>query len=254
MASGWDAENYSQNFTFVPAYGRELVDILRPEKDEKILDLGCGTGVLTSEIATQCREVIGVDRDANMITHAKRAYPHIQFLRRDAGHLNLAQSFDAVFSNAALHWMKLEEVFPEVAKVLNPSGRLVVEMGGIGNIAAIEKAIDEAFKKLSIDSSKIEKPWHFRTPAETASLLERNHFEVRYMHLYDRPTHLPSGTGGLLGWMKMFAGSFLKFVPLAEHERFLNEIEKAAKPALWKDGAWYADYRRFHFVAIKKQS
>ncbi len=158
MTHGWDAQNYARNFNFVPEYGRELINILTPQKGEKILDLGCGPGSLTAEIAAKGAEVTGVDRDANMVALAQKSYPNIRFLRRDGGHLDLDTKFDAVFSNAALHWMNLDEVFPEVAKVLRKGGRFAAEMGGKGNIGAIENAIFVSLEKLGLKRADFTRP------------------------------------------------------------------------------------------------
>lgn len=252
MTNAWDAEKYARCFNFVPEYGRALIDILAPQEGEKILDLGCGPGALTAEIAAKGCIMIGVDRDANMVALAKQTYPAIAFLRCDGDNLNLDTEFDAVFSNAALHWMKLDDVFPQVAKVLKKGGRFAAEMGGAGNIAAIEHAIYVAIEKLGLKPADFPTPWHFPTTAEAAQILERAGLEVRYTHLYDRATLLSEESGGVKGWVKMFGSAFMDKIPLAQHEQFLQFVEDGARPAIFKEGQWLADYRRFHFVAVKK--
>lgn len=252
MTQNWDAETYQRNFSFVPEYGRVLIDILAPQKGEKILDLGCGPGALTAEIAAKGGVMTGVDRDANMIALAQKAHPEITFLRRDGGHLDLDMDFDAVFSNAALHWMKLDEVFPQVAKVLRKGGRFAAEMGGAGNIAGIVDAIYAALGKMQLKAADFPEPWFFPTTAEAAQKLEHAGFEVRYTHLYDRPTLLSDETGGIKGFVKMFGTSYLDKLPQARHEEFLQHVEDVARADLFKAGKWMADYRRFHFVAYKK--
>src|SRR5476649_690620 len=114
----WDAQNYARNFNFVPEYGRELVEILAPKQGEKILDLGCGTGTLTAEIAVRGGDVVGIDSAASMIELAQKAHPEIPFYQQDAQNITLDRIFDAAFSNAALHWMDVGKVFPQIAKVL----------------------------------------------------------------------------------------------------------------------------------------
>lgn len=252
MLGAWDAETYARQFRFVPEYGRDLIGILAPQEGEKILDLGCGPGALTAELASKGAIVTGVDADAGMIAVAQKAYPHITFLHRSADHLNLTVAFDAVFSNAALHWMKLDRVFPQVAKILRLGGRFAAEMGGRHNIAAIERAIDKALKTMKLPAENFPKPWYFPTVSEAAALLEQAGLEVHYTHLYDRPTILASDSGGLAGWVKMFGRSYVEKIPAERQDEFLRCVEDAARPELFKDGTWMADYRRFHFVAVKK--
>ncbi len=252
MTKEWDAETYARNFNFVPEYGQALIDILAPQAGEKILDLGCGPGALTAELAAKGCVVTGVDADANMIALAQKTYPNITFLRRDGHSLNLGVQFDAVFSNAALHWMKLDDVFPQVAKALRKGGRFVAEMGGFGNIGTIENAIYTALDKLGFNRADFPLPWHFPTTAEAAQKLEQAGMEVRYTHLYDRPTLLSDETGGVRGWVKMFGRAFVEKIPSLQQDKFLQLIETEVRPHLFKDGKWYADYRRFHFVGVKK--
>jgi len=249
--TGWDAQTYASHFGFVPAYGRDLIQILNPQPKESILDLGCGTGQLTAEIAAFGCRVVGVDGDANMISLARQTHPSLVFDHQDAQQLTWAEPVDGVFSNAALHWMKIDRVFPKVASVLRQGGRFVAEMGGVGNIAAIERALDRALARYGIRVTEAEKPWAFPTPAEAALLLENAGFEVRFMNLYDRLTELGQETGGLKGWVQMFGRFFVEKVPPHQREAFLQLVEEEARPDLCQTGVWYADYRRFHFVAIK---
>jgi trans-aconitate methyltransferase len=249
--TGWDAETYAKSFSFVPAYGRELIDLLAPQKGEAILDLGCGTGALSAELAAHGAVITGVDADANMIALAKKTHPALSFFQQDGSALTVTGPFDAVFSNAALHWMDVSKVFPQVAKVLKQGGRFAAELGGVHNIAAIERAIYAGLAAIGIKASAAPAPWRFPTPATLAHELEKDGFEVRYMHLYDRPTPLGAETGGLRGWIKMFGSAYMARVPEAQHEAFLKHIEDHLRPVLWRDGQWIADYRRQHFVAFR---
>ena len=247
----WDAGAYARNFNFVPEYGRELINILAPQKGERILDLGCGTGKLTADIASRGCTVVGVDRDASMIGLARQSYPALEFHQQDAHRLGLTESFDGVFSNAALHWMKIGDVFPEVARVLRQGGRIAAEMGGVGNIAAIERAIYQGLSHYDLTPQMVPMPWTFSTPAHVAQTLESAGFEVRYMNLYDRLTLLGAEAGGIKGWVRMFGRAILEQVSGNKHEELLQFIEDAAHDDLYRDGNWYADYRRFHFIAVK---
>jgi trans-aconitate methyltransferase len=247
----WDADAYARQFGFVPAYGRDLIGILAPQKGEKILDLGCGTGVLTAELASRGANVTGIDRDASMVALAQKNYPSIPFFEQDAEHLTISGGFDAVFSNAALHWMAVDKVFPQVAEILRPGGRFVAEMGGHRNIAVTEAAIYSALETMGFQRSDFPAPWRFHTIAALASELEKAGFEVRYANLYDRLTPLGEETGGLRGWVTMFGRDYLDRLPVERREEFLKRIEDAARPALFRNGQWMVDYRRQHFVAVK---
>jgi trans-aconitate methyltransferase len=251
MTDRWDAQNYARNFSFVPNYGRELIGILAPKKDEKILDLGCGTGSLTFEISTSGCHVIGVDRDANMIALARKTYPAISFAQQEAENLTVTGPYDGVFSNAALHWMDIDRVFPQVLKVLNKGGRFTAEMGGVHNIARIEAAIYKSLAICGLNVVDFPTPWRFPSPAVLAQKLEQAGFEIRMMHLFDRSTLLDRETGGLAGWVRMFGRAFLERIPPALQEKFLRGVEDETRDTLFRDGSWYADYRRQHFVAIK---
>jgi trans-aconitate 2-methyltransferase len=251
MNETWDAQNYARNFSFVPQYGRELIGILNPQKGEKILDLGCGTGSLTEEIAAHGCTVTGIDRDANMVALAQKTHPALTFMLQDAGNLTITGPFDGVFSNAALHWMDVGKVFPQIAKVMRKGGRFAAEMGGVHNIETIQHAIYKSIEACGLDAADFATPWHFPTPAVLAQKLEAAGFEIRMMHLFDRMTLLNEETGGVVGWVRMFGRAFLDRIAPSMQEKFLRVIEDEARATLFRDGQWYADYRRQHFVAIK---
>ena len=164
MTEGWDAKTYANQFNFVPEYGRALIDILTPQAGEKILDLGCGTGALTAQLAAKGCQVTGIDQDANMIALARQTYPELTFFQQDAEHITLTETFDAVFSNAALHWMDIGKVFPQLAKCLRTGGRIAAEMGGIHNIAAVERAIYAALDKLGYAAKGFPRAMAFSKP------------------------------------------------------------------------------------------
>lgn len=192
----WDPALYDSKHSFVWKYGRELIELLAPQKGERILDLGCGTGHLTQQIALTGAEVTGLDISPAMIEQARKNYPDLEFFQADAAAFESARPFDAVFSNAALHWMtKPEAVVECVAHALQPGGRFAAEFGGKGNIAALRNAIRQALRAPGIARNEEWNPWYYPSIGEYASLLERHGLAVRYATLFDRPTALEEGGG-----------------------------------------------------------
>ena len=203
----WDAGLYDYKHSFVWKMAAGLVELLEPKAGERILDVGCGTGHLTAQIAA-CRAVTcGIDQSPEMIRQAREKFPELRFEVMDAREISLGESYDAVFSNAALHWIKEpERVIRGIVKVLKPGGRLVAEFGGKGNVAGLMEAAEYAWKKLR-PGTPIESPWFYPGVAEYAGLLERHGLEVTYAFLFDRPTPLEDGERGLRTWLEMFGGS-----------------------------------------------
>jgi trans-aconitate methyltransferase len=244
----WDAGLYDGRHAFVWRHGAALVEVLAPQPGERVLDLGCGTGHLTAAIAAAGAHVVGLDHSADMLAQARHAYPHLDFLQGDARDFALGQPCDAVFSNAALHWVRPPEAVVRcVYAALKPGGHFVAEFGGHGNVAAVTAAL-RAAGRLGVRS---EVPaWYFPSVGEYAALLEAVGLEVRSAALFDRPTPL-EGPSGLRDWVAMFARSALDAVPAERREEFLRAVEDAARPALYRDGGWFADYRRLRVVAVR---
>lgn len=242
----WDTVTYDRDFSFVSTNGEELVDQLAPAVDETIVDLGCGTGVLTARIAEAGATVIGIDSDPAMIEAARARMPDADWRVEDGHDFSVDKPVDAVFSNAALHWMPaVVEVLGCVSDALRPGGRFIGEMGGAGNIDAVTSAVDTACEEAGLPVRNW--PWFFPTVAQYAAMLEDAGFEIRSIDFWDRPTELAGGMDSLQAWLSMFAGDLLSDVPAAVLER----AAELARPALWRDGTWWADYRRLRFQAVK---
>ena len=245
MTEGWDTRAYDRDFAFVSAYGAELLDWLDAQAGETILDLGCGTGELAAKIAGTGATVIGIDSDPAMIDAARQRLPDADLRVADAHDFTVERPVDAVFSNAALHWMPSSvEVLGCVSDALRDGGRFVAEMGATGNVAAVTGAVDQACREAGLPERQW--PWVFPSPAQYAAMLEDAGFEIRELDFRDRPTRL-AGVDGLAGWLQMFAGSVLAEVP----SDVLVRAADIARPELWREDAWWADYRRLRFRAVK---
>jgi len=243
----WDARLYDDKHSFVWKHGASLIELLGPQPRERILDLGCGTGHLTAQIAAAGAEAIGIDTAATMVEQARHDYPDLHFELADARNFAFAEPFDAVFSNAVLHWVKEpEQVIGCVRRALKHGGRFVAEFGGKGNVMAIVAALDEAFRE--VGAGVFEMPWYFPSIAEYSTLLEQVGLEVTHAVLFDRPTPL-EGENGMRSWIEMFAGGVLAKLPPGRREEFLGSIEMRLQPVLCRDGKWFADYRRLRVLA-----
>lgn len=250
----WNADVYDEKLSFVSELGKSLVEMLGPKQGEKILDLGCGTGDLANEIAKMGAKVVGMDVSPDMIEKARKKYPHLFFLVDNGESFRTEERYDAIFSNAALHWMKrAESVVQSMALALREGGRLVAEFGGKGNVDAIVKAIEEVlFTNYGIDA-KERNPWYFPSIGEYSSLLEKHGFRVIYASHFDRPTPLPDGDQGLDHWLDGFAGAFFTGFELDEKASAYQKIKSRLRAYLWKDGAWIADYKRIRMIAVKEK-
>src|SRR5512134_1750475 len=241
----WNAENYARHARFVADLARPLIGMLDPKPGETILDVGCGDGVLTMEIQRLGATVIGVDGAPAMVEAARTLGIDARLM--DGQALDLPERFDAVFSNAALHWMPdAAAVVQGVHRHLKPGGRFGGEMGGHGNVAAAVTAILAVLDRHGINGAALY-PWFFPTAEEYAALLESHGFVVTDIRLIARPTPLPTG---IEGWLATFAGPFLSAVDPGKHDQIVSEIRDLLRRSLC-DGQrrWTADYVRLRFAA-----
>ena len=246
----WDADDYDGSHAFVYEYGAALLEVLSPAAGERILDLGCGTGHLTAELADAGADVVGLDSAPGMIEEARASYPDLEFVHADARSMTFDGGFDAVFSNAALHWIRDEDqdaVIAAVRDALEPGGRFVAELGGARNVETI---VEATVAELADRGYEGRTTWFFPSVGEYAPRLEDHGFEVRYARLFDRPTELDDGEAGLRRWLEMFGDELLEPVPADEREAVIAGIEDRLRPTLFADGTWTADYRRLRFVAV----
>lgn len=230
----WNPNLYQDQHSFVWKYGSDLLPLLNPQPGDRILDVGCGTGQLTASIAEAGAIVTGMDSSAEMVAKAAVNYPAIPFLVGDIRNWRSDQRFDAVFSNAVLHWVKdADAAAASIAAALRPGGRFVAEFGGCGNT------------RLLLEKGELQNPWYYPGISEYAGVLERNGLETRQAFLIDRPTRLEDPQFGLRNWMAMFGKQWKLDQPA------LMELEEKLRPHLFYDGHWHIDYRRIRIVAVK---
>jgi trans-aconitate methyltransferase len=246
-AQTWSHDSYEKNARFVSDLGMPVVALLAPRPGERVLDLGCGDGVLTKKLKDLGALVVGVDASPDFIKSAQTLGLDARLM--DGQALGFDAEFDAVFSNAALHWMKeKQKVVDGVWRALRPGGRFVAEMGGQGNVDQIEAATRLALKKRGL-LGKVPEPNFYPSPKEYRELLEGRGFQVESIDLFARPTPLP---GDLKAWLQTFRKAYLAALDPPDVPVFLDEIERTLKPVLRDaQGLWTADYVRLRFKAFK---
>ena len=243
----WNPDLYQRNARFVPEFGKGVVELLAPQAGERILDVGCGDGELTAALTTFGCEVIGVDGSAAFIDKLRARGLSGEVM--DGHDLKFDGEFDAVFSNAALHWMKRPDaVIAGVWRALRPGGRFIGEMGGAGNVSSIVAALEAALARRGVDAKALN-PWYFPGVIEYAGRLEASGFVVEHIELFDRPTRLP---GHLRDWLDTFGQPYLGGFSPAERKAVVEEISAALAPQMvGPDGVWTTDYVRLRFRARK---
>lgn len=246
-SQSWHPERYERHARFVSDYGESLLELLAVQPGERVLDLGCGDGVLSRKIADLGATVVAVDASEHQVEGARAAGLDAEL--GDGQALAFEAEFDAVFSNAALHWMTdAEAVIDGLWRALKPGGRVIAEMGGGHNVATIIEALIAALERRGLDG-RAAHPWYFPGVEEQRARLEARGFRVESIELFERPTPLP---GEMAQWLETFAESFLLQVEPDEQPALIAEVSEALRPHLCDpEGRWMADYVRLRFVAVK---
>lgn len=247
MAQIWDPQAYGRHGAFVHGLAGGVVEWLAAQPGEGILDLGCGDGQLTVRIAATGARVVGLDSSAQMAAAARAR--GIEVTEGSAEQMPYSsQSFDAVFSNAMLHWVRDQDaMLSEVRRVLKPGGRFVAEMGGLGNIAAIRVALMAVASRYGFDGRE-DNVNYYPTPEIYTRRLEQHGFSVERIELIPRPTCLAEG--GMNAWIKTFRRGVLETMPEQIRDKIVEEATALLTPVLRdQDGNWTADYVRLRFIA-----
>lgn len=240
----WSSDVYQSNAGFVPVLGNAVLGWLSPRRGERILDLGCGDGALTARIVEAGADVVGVDASEAFVASARAL--GLDARQMDGHELRFDAEFDAVFSNAALHWMTDPSAVTQgVRRALKPGGRFVAEFGGHNNVAAIATALRAVAHRYGVDPA-IAHPWYFPTKSEYAALLSDNGFAVERIDMINRPTPLPTG---LQGWLTTFRAPLFEAVGDAVDEAFAFAEALLAPSLRDQSGGWTADYVRIRVEA-----
>ena len=247
----WTAQTYAQNGRFVANLASAVMALLDPQPGERILDAGCGDGALTAQIAAAGALVVGVDASAGMLEGARARGLHAD--GHDLIRLPYTAEFDAVFSNAALHWVALEDqltMLEGLRRALKSGGRLVAEMGGQGNIAAIRTALSAVLAPHGLDPEALAASY-YPSAENYRALLTQAGFAVETLELIPRPTPLPGGMDGMRVWLETFRNGVLDPLPGPARARALEQTIALLRPVLsdHTTGEWTADYVRLRFSA-----
>ncbi|KJA21142.1 hypothetical protein HYPSUDRAFT_42244 [Hypholoma sublateritium FD-334 SS-4] len=264
-SSGWSASLYNKTASFVysPSYASPILDLLAARPGERIMDIGCGSGELTKDLQLVVEQkdggvIVGTDFSESMIEKAlqngvKYAFvADAQDLVLPEGNPVLQVKFDAVFSNAALHWCKRDPlgVLVSAGKVLKPGGRIVAEMGGFMNVVGLRGMLHEVIRSTGRDPEALD-PWFFPSPEDYEKLLITAGFEPTHISLTPRITPLATG---LYEWLHLFArSSFLRDFSDEEADRIMRKVEDGMRRDCQDaSGKWSLMYTRLRFSATLK--
>ena len=241
----WSADSYDTHARFVADLAGEVVDWLAPRAGERILDVGCGDGALSAQIAASGAQLVGVDASEDLLQAARQRGLDVRHM--DGQALTFSNEFDAVFSNAALHWMtEPDAVIDGVKRALKPGGRFVAEFGGHANVAAIVTALRATAIRRGSDMA-LAGPWFFPSATAYQARLERHGFTVERIGLFPRPTPLKTG---MKAWLGVFRKPFFAQYGEAADE-VLDEVVDLLSPVLRDEaGNWTADYVRLRVAAV----
>jgi trans-aconitate methyltransferase len=252
VKNDWNTELYDGKHSYVFKFGEDVLNLLNAKPGEYILDLGCGTGHLTNLIAESGIDVLGIDSSSGMIEQARLKYPSVKFEVMDAANFTFEKKFDAVFSNAVLHWIpEKEKVVNCVFNCLKQGGRFVAEFGGKDNVKRIVKSIRKILETNGYSENTKYIDWYFPSIGEYSSILEKYGFRVTYAVHFDRDTFMEEGVD-VVSWLDMFAKNIFKGIYPDKKNELIELIKEDLSPTNRKDGKWFIDYKRLRIAAVKE--
>jgi len=246
----WNAEQYDSNFSFVPRYGADVIDLIGGPAEQLVVDLGCGSGALTEALAAKGYRVLGIDDSEAMLATARRNHPGLAFRQGNAVDFVLEEKADAIFSNAVFHWIdagQQDRMLANLYAQLKPGGQLVCEFGGKGCAEAVHATLEQRFAGRGL---LYRRGFYFPSVGEYASKLERAGFRVEYAVLFDRPTP-QKGPNGLCDWIEMFVKAPFEGMDAEIKREILRETEQRLRPVLCRNGVWTIDYVRIRLRAVR---
>ena len=248
MNNTWDAAEYEDGFAFVHRYGADVLDLIDARPGARVVDLGCGNGALTAQIANRGFDAEGIDASAEMIAAARTMHPDLMFTQADACAFKLDRPADVIFSNAVFHWIDdglQDALLANVAENLAPGGELVCEFGGSGCAGRVHAALGRAFGRRGLEYRS---GFYFPTIGEYAPRLEAAGLRPDYAVLFDRPTH-QEGPDGLGRWIRMFVQHPFEGMDAAMVDDVIGEVVEELRPTLLRPDGWYVDYVRIRLRA-----
>ncbi|KAI4716204.1 S-adenosyl-L-methionine-dependent methyltransferase [Aureobasidium sp. EXF-10727] len=269
----WSSEAYSKAAGFVPKLTTTVLSYLSPKPTDKILDIGCGDGPLTAQIAASIPQgqILGLDASASFIDTAKQKHSSqnctfkLQDCRRIAQCAEAVDgTWDKVFSNAALHWIlrdpsTRDAVFSDIHAALKPNGVFVFEMGGKGNVEAVHATILSVLiaNGIAVSTARESCPWFFPSDIWMTQQLEKSGFVVEKCELEYRPTKCTAksadGSGGLEGWVKLMGAEMLSVVEEDKRAGIVSQVCEILETVVTReeDGSQFLNYVRLRAVARK---
>lgn len=247
----WDAADYKENFSFVPAYGEAVIGLITKQPGSRVIDLGCGNGSLTAHIAERGYAVTGIDDSEEMLRLAQQEHPDLSFIRGNAVTFHLDEKADVVFSNAVFHWIDEKDqpaMLSNICHNLKPGGELVCEFGGSGCAEAVHGTLEHCFSERGLRYRRV---FHFPTIGQYAPMLEKAGFKIEYAALFDRPTP-QNGADGLANWIRMFVKEPFENMEKEMKEEIISDAVSRLRDMLYQNGCWIVDYVRIQFRAVKQ--
>ncbi len=244
----WDAENYQNNFSFVPQYGEAVTELITAPKGSRVVDLGCGNGTLSRLLKDKGFDVVGIDASEEMTELARKNNKDIEFITADALSFELKEKADVIFSNAVFHWIdgdKQERLIKNIYAQLKTGGELVCEFGGHNCAEAVHSTLEKLFNKRGLTYPRT---FYFPSIGEYTPLLEKNGLKTEYAILFDRPT-LCKSEDGLTDWIKMFVKTPFEGMDTLTAEDIIAEANDVLRPLLCRENKWYIDYVRIRIRA-----